>query len=84
MKSLNFADAASNVQHACTRMPTCSEMVRWLGAKAEGLGVDIFPGFAAKGLLLDGKGAVAGVATSDFGVSKTWVATLCVWQCRPV
>ena len=43
---------------------------RWLATKAEALGVEIYPGFAAAELLLDDKGAVAGVATGDMGVAK--------------
>ncbi|PYE88418.1 electron transfer flavoprotein-ubiquinone oxidoreductase [Phyllobacterium leguminum] len=43
---------------------------RWLGAKAEALGVEIYPGFAATEVLYDDKGAVIGVATGDMGVEK--------------
>jgi electron-transferring-flavoprotein dehydrogenase len=43
---------------------------RWLAGKAEALGVEIYPGFAAAEVLFDGKGAVAGVATGDMGVAK--------------
>jgi electron-transferring-flavoprotein dehydrogenase len=43
---------------------------RWLAAKAEALGVEIYPGFAAAELLLDENGAVAGVATGDMGVGR--------------
>ena len=43
---------------------------RWLAAKAEALGVEIYPGFAAAELLFDGDGAVAGVATGDMGVGQ--------------
>src|SRR5215210_1639343 len=43
---------------------------RWLGTKAEALGVEIYPGFAAAEVLTDGNGAVAGVATGDMGVGK--------------
>src|SRR5476651_1053770 len=43
---------------------------RWLAGKAEGLGVEIYPGFAAAEVLFDGNGAVAGVATGDMGVGK--------------
>jgi electron-transferring-flavoprotein dehydrogenase len=43
---------------------------RWLATKAEGLGVEILPGFAATEVLYDGNGAVAGVATGDMGVAK--------------
>ena len=43
---------------------------RWLAGKAEGLGVEIYPGFAASEVLFDGNGAVAGVATGDMGIAK--------------
>ena len=44
---------------------------RWLAAKAEALGVEIYPGFAAAEVLYDGNGAVAGVATGDMGIGKS-------------
>ncbi|MCC6778605.1 MAG: electron transfer flavoprotein-ubiquinone oxidoreductase [Hyphomicrobiales bacterium] len=43
---------------------------RWLAGKAEALGVEIYPGFAAAELLFDGNGAVSGVATGDMGIGK--------------
>lgn len=43
---------------------------RWLAAKAEALGVEIYPGFAAAELLQDENGAVAGVATGDMGIGR--------------
>ena len=43
---------------------------RWLATKAEALGVEIYPGFAASEILFDSNGAVAGVATGDMGVGK--------------
>ena len=43
---------------------------RWLATKAEALGVEIYPGFAASEVLFDDNGAVAGVATGDMGVGK--------------
>ncbi|EIE22000.1 hypothetical protein COCSUDRAFT_37226 [Coccomyxa subellipsoidea C-169] len=46
-----------------------SELVRWLGEKADGLGVEIYPGFAASEVLYQ-RGAVAGIATNDFGIGK--------------
>ncbi len=46
------------------------EVCRWLAAKAEALGVEIYPGFAAAELLYDGKGAVAGIVTGDMGIGK--------------
>ncbi len=43
---------------------------RWLAGKAEAAGVEIYPGIAAAEPLLDGNGAVAGVATGDMGLAK--------------
>jgi electron-transferring-flavoprotein dehydrogenase len=45
-------------------------LCQWLGEQAEGLGVNVFPGFAASEVLYDSEGRVTGVATSDMGVSK--------------
>ncbi|ABY37730.1 electron transfer flavoprotein-ubiquinone oxidoreductase [Brucella suis] len=43
---------------------------RWLGTKAEELGVEIYPGFAATEVLYNDEGAVIGVATGDMGVER--------------
>jgi electron-transferring-flavoprotein dehydrogenase len=43
---------------------------RWLAKQAEGLGVEIFPGFAAAEVLYREDGAVRGVATSDMGIGR--------------
>lgn len=43
---------------------------RWLAAKAEALGVEIYPGFAASEVLYDDAGRVVGVATGDMGVGR--------------
>ncbi len=45
-------------------------VVRWLGQRAEELGVEIFPGFAAAEVLYTDTGAVRGVATGDMGIGK--------------
>ena len=45
------------------------EVCRYLGRKAEALGVEIYPGFAAAEVLFE-NGAVAGVATGDMGIGK--------------
>ena len=45
-------------------------VVRFLGAKAEALGVDIFPGFAGAEVLYGPAGAVLGIATGDVGISR--------------
>ena len=43
---------------------------RWLAEQAEGLGVDIYPGFAAAEVLYHEDGSVKGVATGDMGRTK--------------
>ncbi len=43
----------------------------WLAQKAESLGVDVFPGFAAAEPLFDSDGSVAGVRMGDMGVEKS-------------
>ncbi|CDZ67858.1 Electron-transferring-flavoprotein dehydrogenase [Neorhizobium galegae bv. orientalis] len=43
---------------------------RWLATKAEELGVEIYPGFAATEVLYSDEGAVIGVATGDMGIEK--------------
>jgi electron-transferring-flavoprotein dehydrogenase len=45
-------------------------LTRWLAEQAEGLGVEIFPGFAAAEVLYDENGAVKGVATGDMGITR--------------
>ncbi|MEJ0061644.1 MAG: electron transfer flavoprotein-ubiquinone oxidoreductase [Alphaproteobacteria bacterium] len=47
-----------------------SQYARWLGAQAEALGVEIYPGFAAAEILYDDSGCVAGVASGDVGIGK--------------
>jgi electron-transferring-flavoprotein dehydrogenase len=44
---------------------------RWLATRAEALGVEIYPGFAAAEVLYGEKGEVVGIATGDMGISKT-------------
>ena len=43
---------------------------RWLGAQAEELGVEIYPGFAAAEVLFNLDGSVCGVATGDVGIGR--------------
>ncbi len=45
-------------------------VAKWLGARAEALGVEIYPGFAATEILYDDNGAVRGIATGDMGIAK--------------
>lgn len=43
---------------------------KYLAAKAEALGVEIYPGFAGAEVLFDRDGAVAGIATGDMGIAR--------------
>ncbi|MBS0451461.1 MAG: electron transfer flavoprotein-ubiquinone oxidoreductase [Proteobacteria bacterium] len=45
-------------------------VVKWLAQQAEGLGVEIFPGFAAAEVLYNDDGSVKGVATGNMGIGK--------------
>lgn len=48
-----------------------SQLCRWLGTKAEEMGVEIYPGFAASEVIYTKEGSVKGIATRDVGLSKT-------------
>jgi electron-transferring-flavoprotein dehydrogenase len=45
-------------------------LTRYLGMKAEALGVEIYPGFAATEILFGPRGEVIGIATGDMGIGK--------------
>ncbi len=45
-------------------------LTQWLGEQAEGLGVEIFPGFTAAEVLYNDNGSVKGVATGNLGIGK--------------
>ncbi|KAF2487529.1 hypothetical protein BDY17DRAFT_289151 [Neohortaea acidophila] len=47
-----------------------NQLTKWLGERAEELGVEVFPGFAASEVLYTNDGAVKGVATNDLGVGR--------------
>ncbi|MCB8836068.1 electron transfer flavoprotein-ubiquinone oxidoreductase [Aurantimonas sp. VKM B-3413] len=44
---------------------------KWMAEKAEALGVEIYPGFAAAEILYDESNRVIGVATGDMGVERS-------------
>jgi electron-transferring-flavoprotein dehydrogenase len=54
--------------HGCFTA-SLSEVVRWMGEQAESLGVNIFPGFPAASLLVDGR-SVRGVRTTPAGLDR--------------
>jgi len=45
-------------------------LCRWLAEQAEGMGVEVYPGFAAAEVLYHEDGSVKGVATGDMGVGR--------------
>ncbi len=45
------------------------EMTKWLASQAEGMGIEIFPGFAAQSLIEE-DGRIQGVVTGDMGIGK--------------
>ena len=45
-------------------------LCRWLAEQAEGLGIEIFPGFAASEVLYNEDGSVKGIATGDSGIGQ--------------
>ena len=47
-----------------------SNLVKWMATQAEGLGVEIFPGFTAAEIVYGEDGAVRGVATGNLGINK--------------
>ncbi|DAA78276.1 TPA_exp: Electron transfer flavoprotein-ubiquinone oxidoreductase, mitochondrial [Trichophyton benhamiae CBS 112371] len=47
-----------------------SQLCKWLGERAEELGVEVYPGFAASEVLYNADGSVKGVATNDVGIGR--------------
>lgn len=47
-----------------------SNLVKWMAERAEEIGVEVYPGFAASEVLYNDKGAVKGVATNDLGIGR--------------
>lgn len=45
-------------------------LTKWLGEKAEELGVEIYPGYAGQEVLYHEDGSVKGIATNDVGIAK--------------
>ncbi|RDW86419.1 electron-transferring-flavoprotein dehydrogenase [Aspergillus mulundensis] len=47
-----------------------NELTKWLGERAEELGVEVYAGFAASEIVYNADGSVKGVATNDLGVAR--------------
>jgi electron-transferring-flavoprotein dehydrogenase len=65
----NFINPPLMSNHGCF-VGSLGTMCRWLAAKAEGLGVEIYPGFAATEVLFGADGQVVGIATGDMGIAR--------------
>jgi electron-transferring-flavoprotein dehydrogenase len=66
----NFMMPPLMKNHHKSYVGSLGQLCRWLARKAEALGVEIYPGFAATEVLYDDKGAVRGIATGDMGIAK--------------
>ncbi|MCK1715775.1 MULTISPECIES: electron transfer flavoprotein-ubiquinone oxidoreductase [unclassified Bradyrhizobium] len=69
IKLPNFIMPPLMDNHHCY-IGSLGNVCRWLARKAEALGVEIYPGFAATEVLYDERGAVKGIATGDMGIGK--------------
>ncbi|KAJ5793890.1 hypothetical protein N7457_000489 [Penicillium paradoxum] len=47
-----------------------NELTKWLGERAEEVGVEVYPGFAASEMVYRPDGSVKGVATNDLGLGR--------------
>lgn len=47
-----------------------NQFCQWLGERAEEIGVEIYPGFAASEVVYKPDGSVSGVATNDLGIGR--------------
>jgi len=65
----NFAMMPAMKNHG-NFIVSLGNVCRWMAEQAEGLGVEIYPGFAAAEVLYHENGAVKGIATGDMGVGK--------------
>ena len=70
----NFALPA-NFQNHGNYVISLGNVCRWLGQKAEELGVEIYPGFAGAEILFNESGSVKGVATGSMGVGRDGAPT---------
>ncbi|WP_061029193.1 electron transfer flavoprotein-ubiquinone oxidoreductase [Bradyrhizobium sp. CCH5-F6] len=69
IKLPNFIMPPLMHNHHCY-IGSLGNVCRWLARKAEALGVEIYPGFAAAEVLYDEDGRVKGIATGDMGVGR--------------
>ena len=65
----NFLMPPLMSNHHCY-IGSLGDLCRWLGTRAEALGVEIYPGFAATEIIFGEHNEVRGVATGDMGVAR--------------
>ena len=58
------------LQNHGNRILSLGKLCAWMGEKAEEMGVEIYPGFAASEVIYSDDGSVKGIATSDMGIGK--------------
>jgi electron-transferring-flavoprotein dehydrogenase len=66
----NRVTAGTPVNNHGNCIVSLGQLTQWLAVKAEALGVDIFPGFAAADALFDTDGKVKGVRVGDMGLNR--------------
>lgn len=69
-KALKFPIIPPSFNNKGNYLVSLGVLARWLAEQAEGLGVEIYPGFAAVEALYRPDGSVRGVRTGDMGVGK--------------
>ncbi|MBR0814434.1 electron transfer flavoprotein-ubiquinone oxidoreductase [Bradyrhizobium diazoefficiens] len=69
IKLPNFMMPPLMNNHHCY-IGSLGNVCRWLARKAEALGIEIYPGFAAAEVLYDEEGRVRGIATGDMGIGR--------------
>jgi len=74
-RSFRFPIVPPTMQNHGNYIISLGNLCRWLAEQAEGLGVEIYPGFAATEVLYNESGDVCGVATGDMGTGSDGAPT---------
>ena len=74
-RSFRFPIVPPTMQNHGNYIISLGNLCRWLAEQAEGLGVEIYPGFAATEVLYNESGDVCGVATGDMGTGRDGAPT---------
>ena len=74
-RSFRFPIVPPTMQNHGNYIISLGNLCRWLAKQAEGLGVEIYPGFAATEVLYNESGDVCGVVTGDMGTGRDGAPT---------